>query len=446
MAPGEKPGEKSEDNTGSPKEAPRDTSLVPPAAEQLTNLSGSTTVSVQEASTAKPDPQRVKTAAKAATNGDNKKTEKLIELVTPALNSPGLPKGNSVYRYIAHELKKEMDKPDSELRNSRFAQCAYVICNFFDNFFGFSMDADDYSSYIDVIYPEHFLTENETAETMAKRKTDKVFFYQKRGKLDERLKKLNEELEDKKHPLSKAQRDAKKEEIADIERRIKELNGRIAKLGIQLGDESADLKIRTAKDKEKLSDDDIKKLQDLENADAQISAVYVSRLLGYSVPSNDPEILYAKLLHTQYNVTGKTDEDFGKRYKLFTQVTGVRDFSKLGSDGLLPPHTVVFFSVPVNGKGVLLCGIVGFDGKIRFHTKVGLHEIKDGVRDQQAESMATSSDEGINLDDVYLSDFEPTLFGSKSFTFRGAFLPEEELTKDKEEPAAPAAPAAPIEK
>lgn len=440
--------EKSGDNTGTggSKETLKDTSVilpVLPAAEQLTDLSGSTAEDV----TKKVDPKKVETVALDVANGNPAEAEKVIKLVDPALNAPGLPKGNAVYGYIAHELKKEMDKPDSEIKNSRFAQCAYVICNFIDKFFGFSMDADDYSSYVDAIYPEHSLTEDETAKTVEERKKERVVFYQKRGQLKDRLDKLNKELENKDHPLSKAQKDAKKEEILTIEERMKELNGKMTKLGIKLEDKEAkldeELSAIIKKDKEKLSDEYIKKLKDLDNADAQISAAYVSGLLGYNVPSNDPEILYAKLLHTQYDVSGKADPDFGKRYKLFTQVTGVRDFSKLGNDKLLPPHTVVFFSVPVNGKGVLLCGIVGFDGKIRFHTKpgmhdTGLHEINDGVRDQKEEAMATSPDEGINLDDVYLSDFESALFGSKSFTFRGAFLPEEYLVKDKDEPAEPA--------
>lgn len=347
---------------------------------------------------------------------------KALKLVEPVADSTGIPSGMAAIGYITKKLEHEM-LTNEDAKNSRFVQGAYALCKIFENMFGFAFTADDYSSFTSALYPTEkieFEDEARIKEFLAKRDDLKLLDnYQKTKD------KLDRSVDDK--------------EKQGLQKELELSKGEIKKRFGSDADPDALCKEYLAKSKEQLTKEELDKFKDSEAKDAQISSYYVQKqldILGLvkegEKENYDPDLLSASLQKTAYENPLEN-----RKYSMFESKNDPSDFFTSLDSGTAIPGTVVFFRWNVGGeKTASMCGIVGFDGKLRFHDSKGLHTFVRGKTEEEKrkdEILGTkdaedSSDLNILSGSLLGIDLMPTT------SFAGAFIPQkQDLGSIKEE-------------
>lgn len=320
---------------------------------------------------------------------------------------------------LSRQFREELNKPEN--KDSLFLNAAYQICSLLENYFQISMDADDYSNAIDEIYPDakFDLDEAQAVKIFAKRECYDLIKVYKAAKT--------------KDPADTATMEAAKKAILEIVKKDPDL-----KLSEEQFDENlAELEKALEKFADgNIADSDLAKLKATDAPESAISAHYVYRQLqsmygdALQMPKDNkgenPEILYAQLRHTQV----KKD---GANYFLFTQEL---DYSAIAKKPInsLKPGTVLFFNlVSGDNKLEVVSGIVGLDGKLRFHTKDGVKAVGNYGENLDNLMQSTGSDDGEDKDvknwqkssfsSFFASWYRLTAGMSASVRFRGAFIP-----------------------
>lgn len=320
---------------------------------------------------------------------------------------------------LSRQFREELNKPEN--KDSLFLNAAYQICYLLENYFQISMDADDYSNAVDEIYPDakFDLDENQVAKIFNKRECYDLIKQYKAAK--------------SKDPADTATMEAAKKAVLELAKKDPDL---------KLSEENFDgnlEELEKALEKfadEKISDGDLAKLKATDAPESAISANYVYRQLrsmygdALQMPKDNkgenPEILYAQLRHTQV----KKD---GANYLLFEQQLDYKEIAKKPINSL-KPGTVLFFNlVSGDNKLEVVSGIIGLDGKLRFHTQDGVKTVGNYGENLDNLMQPTPSDDGEDKDvknwqkssfsSFFSSWYRLTAGMSASVRFRGAFIP-----------------------
>ncbi|MFA4891637.1 MAG: hypothetical protein WC604_04830, partial [Candidatus Gracilibacteria bacterium] len=159
----------------------------------------------------------------------------------------------------------------------------------------------------------------------------------------------------------------------------------------------------------------------------------------------DPRKLMSKLMHADYD-----DHDNESRQNLFTKVDNESQVMDLQQKDNLPAGTVVFFEkfLPDESK-ILMCGIAGMDGKIRYQTGEGekgkLEELTTfspeigksiaSLTKTFGELKAGGKISDFDATDQLKSSLSSVLSGQSSgIQFVGAFIPNSELGVSRKDP------------
>lgn len=363
---------------------------------------------------------------------DTAVTDSALKLVDSEADKPGLlglPSGMSgigALGFISKKLEHEI-LTNENARDSRFVQGAYAFCKMFESMFGSAFTADDYMSFATALYPTEKLEFKD--ETQIKKFLDEMTDLE----LLDNYQKTKKEID---RTVDGENKDKLKVELGASKKAIEERFGDKGK------DPDALCKKYLDKNKEKLTDEELEKFKDkdLMIKDAQISTYYVQKQLNILglVKENqngdyDPLRLYSGLEKTAYEDSDK------KKHSMF-EFKGKGDSSEVRSKfdaETLATGTVVFFRREISeGKPALMCGIIGLDGKLRFHDSKGLHVFGDVKTDAEKyadivigkRDDADSSEDVVDKNDLFGSFLGSDMLPTSSFA--GAFIPHEK----KEEP------------
>jgi len=367
---------------------------------------------------------------------------KLVDVKTDKSGALGLPSGMSgigALGFISKKLEHEI-LTNENARDSRFVQGAYAFCKMFEGMFGSAFTADDYMSFATALYP--------TERLEFKDETQIQEFLDKMTKLE-----LLEEYQKTKKKIDGTvdgpTKDGLKTKLDESKEAIKE---RFVDGG---NDPDALCEKYLEKDKEKLTDEELEKFKDkdLIVKDAQISTYYVQKqlnILGLIKENQNGEYDPLRLL-SGLEKTAYEDQD-KKKHSMFESKRDPAEVSSSFDAGILATGTVVFFRREISeGKTALMCGIVGFDGKLRFHDSKGLHVFGDVKTDAQKYVDSKLGNRGEMKDSEDVVD-KNTLFGSflgsdimPTNSFAGAFVPHEKEEEEVEEETKPADTEKPVE-
>lgn len=307
---------------------------------------------------------------------------------------------------------------NEDARNSRFVQGAYALCKMFEGMFGFAFTASDYGAFTSAFYPTERIEFKDIEKFRNERDKLKALnnYKQTKKKLDETV---NGEEKQKLQGGLEASRT-----------RIKELFGEGA-------DPDALCKEYLDKNKEQLTKEELDKFKDSEAADAQASSYYVQKQLNIPPGTDyDPDRLHASLQHTAYENPSREN----KKYSMFDYKDDPSEFYSELDAGTAPAGTVMFFRWNIGGeKTALLCGIVGIDGKLRFHDSKKLHTFVRGKSDVEKyeDSILGNKDEKDNSEDADLNALSGSVLGvdlMPTSSFAGVFYPREPEEPKAEEP------------
>ena len=369
------------------------------------------------------------------------------QIVTPLDAKPTVPTGASSFKYYAGLLKDEMTK-NPEVEKSPMARAALSALNLLDRLFGFSFGASEFSSYIGFSYPKEGFSQENLKAILG----NKVV-------LMDRYQKLKQELNGE-----KTSEDRKKE----IEDELSVIGNALEKLGIKDPDHPGtdfehEREKVVAKAATPLDKSNIDQFSGMESADSCVSTLYVLGQMGLPsqvkvddkdrkeiqenlAKAHDPKVLYARMQNTKYDEYGDPTTYTKTIYKLFTQMTDPQKFYNGAKDKTLPAGTVFFFGKKTKDDStMLLCGIVGLDGKLRFQTTTGIHEIKEEQGEEKTASLIASANRLINpgsaqnesqkdqpaeSEDIDLMSFASSIPFVSPTNFKGAFIPRPEKIED----------------
>lgn len=373
--------------------------------------------------------QPAKSAADAVKGSDlspknQEKARKLVELTAEksgnkleALTSMS---AASAMMTVTKALENQM-LTNEDARNSRFVQGAYALCKMFEGMFGFAFTASDYGAFTSAFYPTERIEFKDIEKFRNERDKLKALNNYKQTK-----KKLDETVNGEEKQKLQVGLDASKTTI-------KQLFGDEA-------DPDALCKKYLDKNKEQLTKEELAKFKDSEAADEQASAYYVQKQLNIPPGADyDPDRLHASLQHTAYEDPSREN----KKYSMFDYKDDPSDFYSALDAGTALAGTVVFFRWNIGGeKTALLCGIVGIDGKLRFHDSKKLHTFVRGKSDVEKyeDSMLDNKDEKDSSEDADLNVLSGSVFGidlMPTSSFAGVFYPREVGEEKPEEAAKP---------
>lgn len=376
-----------------------------------------------------PEKQPAKSATDAVKESDlspknQEKARKLVELTVgksgDKLKALTDMSGASAIMTVTKALENQM-LTNEDARNSRFVQGAYTLCKMFESMFGFAFTASDYGAFTSAFYPTERIEFDEA-------QLDE--FLAERTKLQ-----LLDDYRKKKKELGVSVNDKDKQRLQEELKKIKDL---IKEQFEPNGDDPDALcKKYLDKNKEQLTKEELAKFKDSEAADAQASAYYVQKQLNIPPGADyDPDRLHASLQHTAYEDPSREN----KKYPMFDYKNDPSEFYTALDAGAALPGTVVFFRWNIGGeKTALLCGIVGIDGKLRFHDSKKLHTFVRGKSDVEKyeDSILGNKDEKDSSEDADLNALSGSLFGidlMPTSSFAGVFYPREPEEPKPEEP------------
>jgi len=324
--------------------------------------------------------------------------------------------GASTIMTITKALENQM-LTNEDARNSRFVQGAYALCKMFEGMFGFAFTASDYGAFTSAFYPTERIEfdEAQLKEFLAERtKLELLSGYK------EKKEKLDVLVNDK-------DKQALQEELKNIKNEIRK------RFGPKGDDPDALCKEYLEKNKEQLTKEELDKFKDSEAADAQASSYYVQKQLNIPPGTDyDPDRLHASLQHTAYEDPSREN----KKYSMFDYKDDPSEFYSALDAGTAPTGTVVFFRWNIGGeKTALLCGIVGIDGKLRFHDSKKLHTFGRDKSDAEKyeDSVRGNTDEKDSSEDADLNALSGSLLGvdlMPTSSFAGVFYPREPKTEE----------------
>ncbi|MFA4891501.1 MAG: hypothetical protein WC604_04120, partial [Candidatus Gracilibacteria bacterium] len=281
----------------------------------------------------------------------------------------GLPKDGQALMAVALDvLEKDFNSPDSKVKQSLFLQGLYSGLKLYNNLFAFTLTPGDFMASVDALNPLEAFGEDEMKKLWEKR-------------LEVRYVELCKKIENAK---TLKERSEFANEASLIEKRLAKLNG------IDITDREAFGKFKkelrekykvefdaySKSDTSPLTKEELAKFAKDQVSDSYISTYFVLKQLD-ALPATkegekiedvcDPRKLMSKLMHADYD-----DHDNESRQNLFTKVDSQVQVMDLQQKDNLPAGTVVFFEkfLPDESK-ILMCGIAGMDGKIRYQTGEG---------------------------------------------------------------------------
>lgn len=352
----------------------------------------------------------------------------------------GLPKdGQALMAVALGVMEKDLKEPDSKVKQSLFLQGIYAGLKLYNNLFAFALTPGDFMASVDALNPSEAFSEDAMKQLWEKRL--KVRYVELWKKI-ESAKTLKEEM------LSIEERLAK---FSGVDTTDREAFGKFKK---ELREKyKIDFDTYLESDKSPLIEEELAKFMKNKESDSYISTYFVLKQLG-ALPALkdgekiedvcDPKKLMSKLMHADYD-----DHSNKSRQNLFTKVDRQNEVMDLYQSGNLPAGTVVFFEkyLPDESK-ILMCGITGMDGKIRYQTgeNGGKLEELNTFSPEVGKSIASLTDTfGKLKKDGKIPDFgavdqlKSTVSGvlsgqSSGIQFIGAFIPNSELGISKKDP------------
>ena len=352
----------------------------------------------------------------------------------------GLPKdGQALVAVALDVLEKDFNSPDSKVKQSLFLQGLYSGLKLYNNLFAFTLTPGDFMASVDALNPLDAFGEDEMKKIWEKR-------------LKVRYVELCKKIE---NARTLKERSEFANEASLIEKRLAKLKGiditdreALGKFRKELREE---FNVYLKSDTSPLVKAELAKFAKNKEADSYISTYFVLKQLD-ALPATkegekiedvcDPRKLMSKLMHADYDDHGNKS-----RQNLFTKVDNQVQVMDLQQSSNLPAGTVVFFEkfLPDESK-ILMCGIAGMDGKIRYQTGEGekgkLEELTT-FSPQISKSIAslTKTFNGLkaggkipdfDATDQLKSSLSDVLSGQSSgIQFVGAFIPNSELGVSK---------------